>query len=1010
MLLVGTGVGHARVEALVPAALVQDLESLDACGAHCHEVLVAIAGPEHLLVPREVVPGAHDAVPRPLHQQDLLVGQLLAPQEAVADCLVVQALLERAVELDEEDVPGLSTQSPGEALPLAVRAAGCTPLPGDHHRGMEDLSPVLVPHDLELGRSAEDADLLGVVAGQVALLHLLEAPGVHGAREVVPALDRRVGGQGLEGQRGARLLRPADPLPADRAPLAGDAQRHKVAVPQAYGTVHHALHLPLSHHLQGRCRGALRAGGLRRRLVVLQHRQPHSAVDQPVRALGAAVGALHRRAARPGGAARVQREVGVPVIVDLELLEAIHPEGHREGPVASRLPRHPLRLVEGGPGADDVVAVGGLGEVLAAAAGPEDHGLVGVAGLRGRHAVRVHAAAADAAAHGAAPADGHDRVQRALRGVRDAVRVDEHVALHEVVDLRIDGRQVDAGLLPAVRLAVERLQHGGQGAALDAVPVVRLEAGEPQRDPRLAAAHLPEGGHLDCVVHQLPVGVALHGVQAARGDMALAARLRHQELHGRTVRRAEVRLHARVVDLDGAYGAKVVAAVVNDGDPLHLLREVVDGKCYATFALHPACGRLVEGQGAAQGADLAQAHAVDPRQRRERHRDAHAHGHGGVRLPLVQRHAAGLQGREAAGGVRVELHAGTVHAEDEGEAVGHDRPGLSGTCRALLTASGLLGALVHHGPFGQVAADVDGGERLQEVLDSAPGGRQRDVADFHDLALHGVHALRLRGGDAEELRVEQVHAVAQGHVVRVHLEVLPAVRIVAVVLAMVPPSVRHLRDDVCRRVHGEEKSLRVPGGGVLDADSPHRVLLLLVVDMLHGILPSAVEILKGVRVLDRRLQLPHRPVVQRLRYRNPRRLAGDALAGGAAAVLQEGREDVGAGAGDAVLVPEHVRAQGHEHACFRLHAVHVALLVEGGHLQGALPGAEAEDEHDAVPDEGVQPLDDVVLRHLRRVPGEEAGLVHEARRAAAHGDAELLHRGGGADHGRHARERGVELP
>mmetsp|Transcript_24537 Transcript_24537/g.70518 ORF Transcript_24537/g.70518 Transcript_24537/m.70518 type:complete len:499 (+) Transcript_24537:1550-3046(+) len=496
-----------------------------------------------------------------------------------------------------------------------------------------------------------------------------------------------------------------------------------------------------------------------------------------------------------------------------------------------------------------------------------------------------------------------------------------------------------AGLLPAVRLAVERLDHGRQGAALDAVPVVRLHAGDAHGLPGLAAGNPLERGHLHGVVHELRVGHALHSVKTAGGDVALAAGLRHEELHGRTVRRAEVRLHARVVDLDGAYGTQVVAAVVDDRHTLHLLREVVHCERHAAFALDPTRRRLVEGEAPAAGGHLTQPHPVDPGQRRERHRDAHAHGHRGVRLPLVQRHGARLQRRHAAGGVRVELHARAVHAKDEGKAVGHDRPSLAGTRRTLLATARLFGALVHHGPLGQVAAHVHGGQRLQEVLYGAPGGRQRDVAHLHDLALHGVHALGLCWRDAEELGIKEIHAFTQSHVIDVHLEVLPALRILVVVHAVVPARVRHLRDDVRARVHGAPEGLGVPGGGDLHAHAADRVLLLLVVDMLHCILPSAVQHLEGVRVLDSRLQLGHGPVVQRLRDGDPGVLGGDPLAGGPAAVLQEGRQHVGAGAGDAVLVPEHVGAERHEHACFRLHAVHVALLVEGRHLQRPFAGA-----------------------------------------------------------------------
>mmetsp|Transcript_36012 Transcript_36012/g.107606 ORF Transcript_36012/g.107606 Transcript_36012/m.107606 type:complete len:647 (-) Transcript_36012:1314-3254(-) len=645
-----------------------------------HDVLVTVASPSHLLASLEAIPRARDAIPWSPHQHDLLLGGLLMPQEAEADGLVVQASFQCTVELDQEDVAGLPAQPPGDALPLAVGAVGRTASARGHDGWVEDLPPVLVPHDLELVRSAQEAHLLGVVASGVALLQLVEAPGVQAARDVVLALDGRIGGQGLRSRRRAGLVWATYPLPVDRTPLTSDAQGHQVLVAHAHGAIHHGLHLAPRDERRRPCGGTLRVGGPGRPLVVLQHRQSHAAVDEPVQAERAAVGALGRRAVGTGGAARVQREVRVAIVVDLELLEAVHAEGHREGPAAGGLPRHPLGVLESVPRAGDVEAVGGLGELLAAAARPEDHGLVGVAGLRRRDAVGVHAAAADAAAHGAAPADGHDRIERALRGVQETVLVDEHAALHEVADLRIDGPQVKAWLLPTVGLAVESLHHCGQGAALDAIAEIRLESRESQRDAWLGTGDSAEGCHLHGVIHHLPIGMALHSVQAAAGYMALAAGLRHQELHGGAVRRAEARLHARVVDLHGAQSTEVVAALVDDGDALHLLREVVDRERHAALALHPAAGRLVEGEAAAHGANLAQAHAVDPRQGRERHRDAHAHGHRGVLLPLVQGHHPGLEGREAAGGVRIELHAGTVHAKDEGEAVGHDRPSLAGTC------------------------------------------------------------------------------------------------------------------------------------------------------------------------------------------------------------------------------------------------------------------------------------------------------------------------------------------
>mmetsp|Transcript_59166 Transcript_59166/g.190311 ORF Transcript_59166/g.190311 Transcript_59166/m.190311 type:complete len:221 (+) Transcript_59166:2044-2706(+) len=217
---------------------------------------------------------------------------------------------------------------------------------------------------------------------------------------------------------------------------------------------------------------------------------------------------------------------------------------------------------------------------------------------------------------------------------------------------------------------------------------------------------------------------------------------------------AQVCLQPGVVDLDAPKGTKVVAVLVDDGDALDLLGQVVYCQGGAALALHPAGRRLVEGEAAAQRAYLAQPHSVDPRQGRQHHADAHAHGHRGVRLPLVQGHAASLQGGEAAGGVRVELHAGAVHAEDEGEAVGHDGARLASACRALLATTRLLGPLVDHRPLGEVAAHVDRRERRQEVLDRPPRVRERDVANLHDLALHGVHALSLGWGDTEELGIK----------------------------------------------------------------------------------------------------------------------------------------------------------------------------------------------------------------------------------------------------------------
>mmetsp|Transcript_110190 Transcript_110190/g.344794 ORF Transcript_110190/g.344794 Transcript_110190/m.344794 type:complete len:257 (-) Transcript_110190:13-783(-) len=126
-------------------------------------------------------------------------------------------------------------------------------------------------------------------------------------------------------------------------------------------------------------------------------------------------------------------------------------------------------------------------------------------------------------------------------------------------------------------------------------------------------------------------------------------------------------------------------------------------------------------------------------------------------------------------------------------------------------------------------------------------------------------------------------------------------------------------------------------------------------------------------------------------------------------VLEEAAQRIAATTRDTVLVPQRVGAQHNHHAGLRLHAVHVALLVEGRHLQGALPGAEEEDDHEPVPDEGVEPLDDDVVGHLRGVALQHPGLVHEARRPAADVQVQLPRRGGRGDERRHGGQRLVQL-
>mmetsp|Transcript_59166 Transcript_59166/g.190310 ORF Transcript_59166/g.190310 Transcript_59166/m.190310 type:complete len:221 (+) Transcript_59166:466-1128(+) len=218
---------HEGVDARAPAALAEDLETLVACDAHLDDVLVALAVPRHLLRVHPPVPGADHAVPRPPHEHLLVDARLLVPLQPPADPLRVQAVLESPTELDEEDVAGLAVERPSKVLALAVgapRSARATTV--TRNCWVEDLPPVLVPHDLEVVAAAQQAHLLGVEAGRrVAALQLLIAPGIETTCEVVLALNHLVR-QRLQCQGGHGLLRATDLLPVHCSPLSSNVQRH----------------------------------------------------------------------------------------------------------------------------------------------------------------------------------------------------------------------------------------------------------------------------------------------------------------------------------------------------------------------------------------------------------------------------------------------------------------------------------------------------------------------------------------------------------------------------------------------------------------------------------------------------------------------------------------------------------------------------------------------------------------------------------------------------------------
>mmetsp|Transcript_60886 Transcript_60886/g.163005 ORF Transcript_60886/g.163005 Transcript_60886/m.163005 type:complete len:289 (-) Transcript_60886:900-1766(-) len=212
---VGARALHVRMQLPVPVAVLQDLEALQELVPHLHADREVLSVPGHLPLADPLVPRANEEVlcVQPLgHGGDLdaLVSDLLPRHSAQAHRLV-----RRALELDLDDRPGLRADRPVEAVGGLAGAGAddlCVLQARPLHGWMEDLGPVPVADNLELGVLARQQQLDAVdVRHERMPLHLLEAPlvpvrgdeeglprarGVHGQSQVAayvePVEDREV--------------------------------------------------------------------------------------------------------------------------------------------------------------------------------------------------------------------------------------------------------------------------------------------------------------------------------------------------------------------------------------------------------------------------------------------------------------------------------------------------------------------------------------------------------------------------------------------------------------------------------------------------------------------------------------------------------------------------------------------------------------------------------------------------------------------------------------------------
>mmetsp|Transcript_41083 Transcript_41083/g.106248 ORF Transcript_41083/g.106248 Transcript_41083/m.106248 type:complete len:544 (+) Transcript_41083:2217-3848(+) len=331
--------------------------------------------------------------------------------------------------------------------------------------------------------------------------------------------------------------------------------------------------------------------------------------------------------------------------------------------------------------------------------------------------------------------------------------------------------------------------------------------------------------------------------------------------------------------------------------------------------------------------------------------------------PLCAKVRSAQRGRA----LRVDGHAGPLHAEAEAEAVGVDtRRGAGGA-----------GHLRDHAEDRAAATQVDAAAGVHELLLVQARAVAGLVADLEDDALVRVHAAGLRRREREEAAVEQLQAVGEGAVPQVRLAMAPHLRVWVEVSADVPALHGDLRDEVGARQHAPVPGGQLPGRGEPARHAPHGAALLRVEHVVHLARPPLRQVAgghagQGLLLLDL-LQPGDGPPLELLHD-------GDAAAGDGVLlarwrrVAHEARQQLRLGHRE-VLARHHVGAQHDDAPGHSGDLEGLRLLVEGLQLEGALDGAEAEDDHDLGPDEDVEPAGRVSLGELHRLLRGHACLV-----------------------------------
>mmetsp|Transcript_98612 Transcript_98612/g.279482 ORF Transcript_98612/g.279482 Transcript_98612/m.279482 type:complete len:373 (+) Transcript_98612:1410-2528(+) len=352
--------------------------------------------------------------------------------------------------------------------------------------------------------------------------------------------------------------------------------------------------------------------------------------------------------------------------------------------------------------------------------------------------------------------------------VRDAgVRADERELHH--IRVEVDGPlahvQVHVRVHdPQVQYGVDGSPAGAQAHLEDLRDAVRLELVSDRRHRGLHEQHggLGADGHavgperpggrggLHGVFEDLALGRGLHRVHVQRRDVRHARGLRHHLLEGHAADRRDARPHAGLVDGDARDGPEGALPLVEYHFVVDHLGVCLQDQGYAALAPGVAAGGGVEGEGAAEHAEVAPRGAVGQVHLRQDHVPARAHGvRYGLPVPGPREVRAGVLDRDQGrGGLDVAGKAGAFEAVGEGEAPAGDAAAGAADAAALevlLRGPPLAGRRVRH---------VHAPPGVHDRGDLVPGAHQGLVAGLHAHAVPYVHAGGLGPGDPKGRVVE----------------------------------------------------------------------------------------------------------------------------------------------------------------------------------------------------------------------------------------------------------------